>query len=225
MPIATSNEEQMASQGDLQHGSYAAYVPHDIKYSAAFEDSMMATLLENDDNSIATQSVGLRVLPIDSDEQAVKDISVRAQDVSIQSLPIIPEDELPLALNDSRRIFASNVPGIKLTHPGGYLEGGPGLDPEIDTFPDDFLSKNPGLGSAAELESAVAKEVETNVDLLKQRLRARQKAKERNEQIERELKTLMDNHDMELKMQRRMAEENQRKREAKEKKRQTRAAG
>ncbi|WPG98440.1 Hypothetical protein R9X50_00123000 [Acrodontium crateriforme] len=225
MPISTPNEVQTPSQGDLQHSSYAAYVPHDLKYSAAFEDSMMAMLLDNDDDSIANLGAGLRVLPIDSDEQVIKDVSVRAQDVAIQSLPIIPEDELPLALNDSRRIFASSVPGIKLTHPGGYIEGGPGLDPEIDTFPDDFLSKNPGLGSAAELESAIAKEVENNIDLLKQRLRARQKAKERNEQIERELKTLMDNHDMELKMQRRMAEENQKKREAKEKKRQTRTAG
>lgn len=199
---------------------YASYVPHDLKYNAEFEDNVMNAVLSSDGAQI-----GIRIIPDDSNEPAVEGQSVRFSDIHPQSLPNIAEEELPLPLNDTRRVFASPLPGIKLTHPGGYLEGGPGLDPDMDTFPDDFLSSRPQIASSPQLQRALQKEISTSMELLRERLRARQKAKERNEQIEKELKMLTDQHTMELKLHNRMQEEMARKKEAKEKRRREREGG
>lgn len=207
-------------QEEQPNGAYASYVPHDLKYRADFEDSLMRVTLDPN-----AKQDGIRVIPDDSSEQPEDGVSVRARDVSLQSLPTITEDELPLPLDDSRRVFASAIPGVKLTHPGGYLEGGPGLDPEMDTFPDDFFQNNPSVTSPEDLRKAIKKEVDSSVELLKARLRARQQAKEKNEQIEKELKTLMDEHSMEQKIYNKMAEENQRKQAAREQRRKDRQGG
>ncbi|EGP88051.1 unnamed protein product [Zymoseptoria tritici ST99CH_3D7] len=201
-------------------GAFASYVPHDLKYSQDFEDSLMQLVLESD-----VQQDGIRVIPEDSNEQPVDGVSVRADAVSWQSLPTINEDELPLSLDDPRRIFASPIAGVKLTHPGGYLEGGPGLDPEMDTFPEDFLSNNTNARSKERLRKAVAKEIDASMELLRERLEARRRAKEKNEQIERELKLMSDDHSLELKIQRKMAEDLRVKKEAKEKRRMEREGG
>lgn len=201
--------------------TYASYVPHDLKYSATFEDTLMDAVLSSD-----SQDQGLRIVPHDSDEQAAEGQSVRAADIDFASLPQITEEELPLPLDDPRRIYASPIPGVKLTHPGGYLEGGPGLDPEMDTFPDDFFTNlYPSISAPGELDDAVKREVEKGVELLKQRLEARRQGKEKNERIEKELRTLTDQHQMELKIQSRIAEERRKKKEAKEKKRGARGGG
>lgn len=202
------------------HVTYASYVPHDLKYSATFEDALVDAILNSDG-----KHTGIRIIPEDSDEQAIEGESVRLSDIQLHSLPNIDEEELPLRLDDSRRIFASPIPGVNLTHPGGYLEGGPGLDPEMDTFPDDFLSSRPRVSSAPQLQRALQTEINARMEMLKERLRARQKAKERNEQIEKELKTLTDQHDMELKIHNRMQEEVARKKEAREKRKRDREAG
>jgi hypothetical protein len=207
-------------QEERPNGAFASYVPHDLKYSQDFEDALMQLVLGPE-----LPQDGIRVIPEDSSEQPVDGVSVRADAVSWQSLPTINEDELPLPLDDSRRIFASPIAGVKLTHPGGYLEGGPGLDPEMDTFPEDFLSNNPNAKSNERLRVAVAKEVEASMELLRERLEARRKAKERNEQIERELKLMSDDHSLELKIQRKMAEDLRAKKEAKEKRRLEREGG
>lgn len=207
-------------QEEQPQGAYASYVSHDLPYNAQFDDSLMEVVL-----GPSPPQDGIRVIPEDSNEQPVDGVSVRADAVSWQSLPTITEDELPLPLDDPRRIFASPIAGIKLTHPGGYLEGGPGLDPEMDTFPEDFLSNNPGVNSSERLRAAVEQEIGTSVDLLKDRLLARKRAKERNEQIEKELKLMSDNHSLELKIQRKMAEDRRIKKEAKEKRRMEREGG
>lgn len=202
-------------------GFYASYVPHDLKYNTDFEDSLVQALLDPN----AKNDVGLRVIPDDSDEAPEEGASIRARNIVLSDLPSISEGELPLPLNDPRRVFASAIPGIKLTHPGGYLEGGPGLDPDLDTFPDDFLNHKASVGTATALRAAIQNDIDEQVEALKERLRARQKAKEKNEQIEKELRALVDQHNMELKIQRRMADEQRAKREAKEKKRKERAGG
>merc|ERR1711939_6870 len=209
----------MAAQHD-KPGNWANYVPHDLKYAADFEDALAKVALDAD-----TIHDGVRVLPDSSDEQAVDGASVRAKDFNMQSLPNISEDDLPLPLEDSRRIFVSPVPGVKLTHPAGYLEGGPGLDPEMDTFQEDFLARHPDVTTPADLKSAVGREVDEAVEQLKERLRKRRAAKERNEQIEKELKALRDQHEMELKIHNRMREESERKKEAREKRRRDREGG
>jgi hypothetical protein len=215
MVSPTSAVEHSPSAAEPTDGIYASYVPHDLKYSTDFEDSLVQALLDPE----AKTDIGIRVIPDESDEAPEEGVSIRARDILLPSLPNISEEELPLPLSDPRRVFASAIPGIRLTHPGGYLEGGPGLDPELDTFPDDFLN------TAAALNTAIQSDIEAQIETLKDRLRARQKAKEKNEQIEKELRALVDQHNMELKIQRRMAEEQKAKRAAKEKKKRERAGG
>lgn len=218
--MATATGAPTPPQEDQPLSIYASYVSHDLPYSAQFDDALVHVVL----GSPPPQD-GIRVIPEDSTEQPVDGVSVRADAVSWQSLPTISEDELPLPLDDPRRIFASPIPGVKLTHPGGYLEGGPGLDPEMDTFPEDFMSNNPSVNSSERLRAAVEQEIEASLDLLKDRLHARKMAKERNEQIEKELKLMSDDHSLELKIQRKMAEDRRIKKEAKEKRRMEREGG
>jgi len=210
-------------QEDQPTGAYATYLPHDLRYSADFEDSLIALLIDRqEDRNSSAQDTGIRILPADSAEQPITGASLRATDLSLQSLPTMPESDLPLPIDDARRIFASPIPGLKLTHPGGYLEGGPGLDPDLDTFPDDFVAKHAaelGPGSTAELSRALQDEVEAGIEVLRERLRKRKAARERNEQVEKELRVLMDQHGMELKIQRRLAEEGERKKESRERRR------
>ena len=92
----------------------------------------------------------------------------------------------------------------------------------MDTFPDDFLSSRPQITTPAQLERALQREINVSVELLKERLRARKAARERNEQVEKELKTLLDQHEMELRIHDRMQEEVVRKKEAREKRRRER---
>ncbi|KAK4900970.1 hypothetical protein LTR27_002153 [Elasticomyces elasticus] len=190
-------------QDEQLNGLYASYVPHDLIYNADFEDSLMRAALDPD-----AKRDGIRIIPSGSTE--------RAQEA---------EDELPLPLNDSRRIYASPVPGVKLTHPGGYIEGGPGLAPNMDTFPDDYFQNNPEITSADEFRKARTKEVDASIELLKERLRARQRAKEKNEQIEKQLQTLREEHDMELRVHNKMAEVNRQKKEARERRKKEKEGG
>lgn len=210
---------QEAEQQHFTH-VYADYLPNDIKYSADFEDSLIDAVLNSTSTSPGPEAnIGIRVIPEDSDERPISGISIRYSDISPSSLPNLTEDDLPLPLSDPRRTFASPLPGVKLTHPCGYLEGGPPLNPEMDTLPDDFLSHRPEISTADQLREAVAKEVEEQVEVLEERLRARQKARARNEQIQRELKVLTDQHDMERRIHERITEEQRRKKEARERKR------
>ena len=96
--------------------AYACYVPHDLGYNPEFEDALIRAVLE--------QKVANASQTVKSD----------VDDAEVLELPIIKEDELPLPLDDTRRVYPSPVAGLRLTHPGGYLEGGPGLDPDMDTF-------------------------------------------------------------------------------------------
>lgn len=207
-------------QEEQPSGAYASYVPHDLKYSADFEDEIMQAVLNppSSDN-------GIRIIPDDSDEPPVEGVSVKVGAISLQSLPTIAEDELPLPLNDSRRIFASHVPGVRLTHPGGYLEGGPGLDPEMDTFPEDFLNNNASATNANSLRAAVRKDIDASKEMLYGRMRKRQDAIKHNERIERELKKMQEEHAMEMNIHRKMAEQRRAKKEAKEQRRLGKDAG
>lgn len=198
---------------DPPTGLYASYVPHDLPYDERFEDSIMRAVLHQ-----SAHPDGIRVLAEDSSEQAEDGVSVRLGDISLHSLPNIAEEQLPLPLNDSRRIFASAVSGLRLTHPGGYLEGGPGLDPEMDTFPEDFISSR-GINDAQELRVRVDEEIAEQLELLKSRMHARQEALEQNERVKKELQALLDQRSMEVKIENRVKAEAQARREKKEERR------
>ncbi|KAK5165957.1 uncharacterized protein LTR77_008881 [Saxophila tyrrhenica] len=205
---------------DTPAQGYGSWVPHDLPYNADFEDSLIPAVLDSN-----RSSSGIRVIPEDSSEAPVPGQSVRIQDIDLTTLPNLTESSLPIPLSDPRRIYASSIPGINLTHPYGWTEGGPSLDPNLDTFADDFLLNHPDVSNEAQLRAAVDHEVQEHLEVVKERLRARQKAKERNEQIQKEIKTLTDQHDMELRIQQRMQEDQRRKKEAREKKRVERDGG
>lgn len=206
------DQHTSASQAAAEH--WASYVPHDLKYDGQFEDSLMHTVLYP-----STKSDGLRVVSDDSGDFPIG--SIRQSDAAAK-VSHISEHELPLHLSDPRRIFASAIPGVKLTHPAGFVEGGPGLDPLLDTFSEDFLINHAGISTQQQLQQAIDQDTEHNLQLLKERMRARQAAKEKNESIERDLRNLVDQHNMELKIQHRMLEEHEAKKQAKEKKRRER---
>jgi hypothetical protein len=208
MKSEDSNNAQAAThptppQDDAPNTTYASYVSHDIKYNGTFEDSMMSVILDESASALGREGI--------SPENALP-----------ESLPVVNEEDLPLALSDPRRKFTSPIPGVLLTHPGGYFEGGPGLDPEIDTFVEDFVERNTSISptsSAAILQTAVQREIDENMDTLRKRMEARRKAHEQNEQIDKELKIMTDQHAMEMKINRKLAEERRAKKEAKERRR------
>lgn len=203
-------------QDDTPAKGYGSWVPHDLPYSVEFEDSLISAILNA---SNANMTSGIRVIPEDSDEKAVEGTSIRFQDIDLTKLPTLSESDLPIPLSDPRRIYAGPIPGVKLTHPHGWTEGGPSLDPNLDTFADDFLMNHPNVTTVEQLRAAVRKEVDANMEVMKERLRARQKAKGRNEQFAKQIKTLTDQHELEMRLQQRKQDEKRQKKEARERKR------
>jgi hypothetical protein len=211
-PTALSNS---SPPGDKAAGSiYASYLPTDLPYNEDFQNEISRLLLNPD----AQTDEGIRVIPDTSDELPAEGISVRAREIVPTSLPTISKDELPIPLSDPRRIYASKIPGVKLTHPGGYFEGGPGLDPRLDTFSQDYLGRNSDVRSATDLEAAKQRDIDVELEKAKESAQKRMKAIEHNENIQKQIRALEAQHDMELKLQKRMAAEQKAKREAKEKK-------
>ena len=201
---------------------YASWLPRDIPYSAAFEDSLSALVLNTSWPSNAPS--GIRVLDPNSNEQPIADRAIQASSVSSATLPDIPFTSLPLDLSDSRRIYASALPGVLLTHPTGYLEGGPSISPSEDEFARHFISDH-RIRTPAELSLILEAEIKSNIELIKERSRAREEAKEKNAAVERELRTLEDQMEMEMKVLVKAREKAKEKRERKERKAKERGQG
>lgn len=161
---------------------YATYAPHDIPYSAAFEDSLQSAVLG------------------DSTTASPAKLSSAADD---ESLPAIAQSELPIALDDRRRVYDSTIIGhARLTHPQGFLHGGPGhapSDPQIETLAQQLIEEH-DIRDQSALDEMLQSEREKAVELLKERMRHRETARESNAQVERELALLSDQMDMELKV-------------------------
>jgi hypothetical protein len=198
---------------------FASYPPSEIPYNAEYQTEISRIMASED----AQTDIGIRVIPTSSSEIPKDGISIREQDILPSSLPKISKDELPLPLSDPRRIYASLVPGVKLTHPNGYYEGGPGLDPKADTFAKDYLSRNSDIRTAADLEAAKQRDIAASLEEAKQSAQRRLAAIEHNENTHKKIRALEAQHDMELKLQKRMAAEQKAKREAKEKKKEEKA--
>lgn len=190
--------------------TYASRLPHEIPYDGDFQDSVQAVITNPPKTDPA-----LRIIPNGSDEAPKQGTSIRESAIDRATLPQIAFSELPLPLSDSRRIYASPVPGINLTHPGGYLEGGPGIAPADDEFARHFIAEN-NIRTAEELEAAVQREISANVELLRQRMWNRAEAKERNKRIGKEIATLTDQMDLETKVLNKAREKAREKRERKE---------
>ena len=207
--VATPPNEAIAHQP-----SYATWLPRDIRYSDAFENSVQHTF-----ESTPAGREGIVILPNDSPLAPEPGVSVRARDIDPGQLPSISLDQLPLPLDDPRRMYASPIPGIKLTHPGGYLEGGPGFAPDDDdAFARDFIAQF-DIADPAQLRDVQTREIQQHIEEARKRMRARQEALQHNARIEKEIKTLTDQREMELKIETRMRDEAQTRRERREKRR------
>lgn len=122
--------------------------------------------------------------------------SVRLEDAG---LPAVGHAELPLPLSDSRRVYRSAVPGVKLTHPGGPLEGGappfqpsgaPGIEGQIADDIRDFarqLVKENSLKNPTQLKKFISAETQRQIEELKRQMSDRSRAKEQNEQTQKEI--------------------------------------
>jgi len=197
-----------------EDGDYASWLPRDIPYNVAFENSVCDVLTSSD---APQKSTGLRIISEDADEEPIPNASIRLRDIEISTLPVIPLDTLPLDADDSRRKYASPIPGINLTHPGGYLEGGPGIAPSDDEFARHFIHEHKIRGAEA-LKRTVEQELEANIELAKERMRARKEAREKNERIEREIRSLGEQIEMEIKVLNKAREKAREKREKRERK-------
>lgn len=209
------------TDGASTKSTHATWHPRDIPYNQDYETSLQDLLLNPSANHNGN---GLLILPDDSLEQPQPGISVRASDIHPDQLPDISFNELPLSLTDPRRIYASPIPGLRLTHPAGFLEGGPGPDPDDNDFIRDFVATN-NIITPAHIHDARAAEIAKSVELATQRMKARREAMQHNARIEKEIKTLTDQRDMELKIETRMRDEAMARRERKEKKKEKRIAG
>ncbi|KAI9653735.1 MAG: hypothetical protein M1821_006929 [Bathelium mastoideum] len=137
-------------------------------------------------------------IPVDGEKET------SMTDAWSQELPDIAHDELPLPLQDPRRKFRSPVAGVRLTHPGGLLEGGPALDEDVaeaQKFIDQFQVK-----SSEELEQKVSQQLQVAMDELRSRASARQAAVENNEKVDRELQQHVAQREVEVRIEQRAKE-------------------
>lgn len=201
---------------DARDPHHAAWSPRDIPYNEAYENNVKNTIIypPSKDNAI-------HVIPDDSPEDPQPGLSVRARDIDPATFPFVNFDDLPIALDDPRRIYASPVPGIKLTHPGGYLEGGPGFAPDNHVFASDFISEF-NITAPDQLRDAVQAQIHQHLDSARERMNAREDAMQHNARIDKELKTLMDQREMEVKIETRMKDDAKARRERKERKKDAR---
>ena len=174
---------------------HASWLPRDVPYNEAFEDAAADLLL--------------------APASSRKPPSAPPGDTPLPKLSL---SDLPLALNDPRRRFPSSIPGLNLTHPGGYLEGGPGIDPSEDEFARHFVSEH-RVHDAQGLAAAVAREVERHIGVARERARERRRARERNEQITADIKKAVDQMELETRVLNKAKERARERRERKEKRR------
>lgn len=193
-------------------GAYGSWLPRDIPYNAAFEDSVLEILSKPVSNAKA-----IRVIPPGSNEAPQAGVSVRLHEIATSTLPQIALADLPLPLTDPRRKYESPVPGVLLTHPYGYLEGGPGITPDDDAFARHFISEN-RIRDPETLAEVVQREISGNLQLAQERMRARQEAIEHNQRVEKEIATLTDQMDLETRVLSKAREKAKERRERKENK-------
>ena len=148
----------------------------EIRYDETFERDL-ARLVSN-----PPPADGIRI--VYGDEKPGED-ELNITDAWAQELPKVEHDELPLPLADPRRKFWGPVAGVRLTHPGGLLEGGPASDDSVNEaqkFINHFQIRDP-----VELRQRVVEQMELAMEELKSRANARQAAVENNEKVDRDL--------------------------------------
>ena len=209
--VMTLPEDQINDDDDDQQTRHATWLPRDIRYDETYENSVQ-DILEHP----PTGRHGITILPDESTLDPESGVSIRARDIDLDQLPLLTLDQLPLSLDDTRRVYTSPVPGVRLTHPGGYLEGGPGFAPQDDVFAQDFITHFE-ITRPEQLRDVRAREIHHHLEEARRRFKARHNAAQHNARIEKEIKTLTDQREMELKIETRMRDVAQARRERKDK--------
>lgn len=173
-------------------------------YSASFTDTLMSTIL---DDALSPRA-GLTVLPPGTYPRGRASArTLRFTDLDTSTIPSIPASAVPVPLEDDRRLYTSLVPGVLLTHVGGRLEGGAPLAVGAgDASVRQFVAEH-GVQSREELQRSIRKEAESVIAELRARLRVRREAGEANQRVEREVRELRAQREMERKVEEKMRRE------------------
>ncbi|KAF2101300.1 hypothetical protein NA57DRAFT_53274 [Rhizodiscina lignyota] len=164
-------------------------------YDASFEDAVMRIVLSPPHND------GI-VLLNEGDEPPIGIESVQRTSVEVERIPNFAPSALPLPLNHPLRIYRSSVPGIRLTHPGGDLEGGEGpgsLAQERAGFARELIDDN-RIRNAPQFWRVVEQEKGEALKELEEKMRARQDAIRQNEKLENQLDALKEQRDLEVRV-------------------------
>lgn len=160
------------------------YSPITVQYNEAFENGLMHAILEPS-NPISRSQI---------------------------SPPLIDPTTLPIPLNSSLRTYSSPIPGILLTHPNGYHTGGPGPSPStVDEFADKFI-KEYDIQDAGQLERIVEDRVRVLMYTAKERMREREDAIRKNEDVEKQLRDLEEQRNRERRVAEKIKEDRAKKR-------------
>jgi hypothetical protein len=148
------------------------YSPHSVPYNEAFENALMTAIL-HPENAISNNS---------------------AHPKTPTSPPDIAISDLPLPLTSPLRTHPSPIsPSILLTHANGYHTGGPGPSSSfphtLSKFANQFISEH-GIRDAGQLERAVEARIESLMGEVRERMREREEAVRRNEEVRKELSDL-----------------------------------
>jgi hypothetical protein len=172
----------------LINGESSTGFPTTVPYNAAFDDSLMSTML---------------YIPSSYQQRSNGEQPLNAASIT-------PE-HLPIPLSSHLRTHPSGVPGVALTHPHGSLYGGPQPHSEaaLHAYAQDLIASN-GITSRSELAVLIEREIVDARSELEERLDARRSARERNQEVEREISKLVDEREMEIRVAERWRNERDR---------------
>jgi hypothetical protein len=175
-------------QENEEHGNG---FPTTVPYSASFNDSLMNTM---------DYMSGSYQQPLGG-EGPLNAESIR------------PE-HLPIPLSSPLRTHRSPVPGVSLTHPSGSLYGGPQPHSaaELHAYAQEVISSH-GIVRRSDLRELIdTKIAEARTDL-EDRLQERRAAKERNDVLKNEVRQLMVEREMEVRVAERWRSEKEKAKE------------
>ncbi|KAF2875458.1 hypothetical protein BDV95DRAFT_485368 [Massariosphaeria phaeospora] len=106
------------------------------------------------------------------------------------SPPLINPTTLPVPLNSHLRTHPSPIPGVRLTHANGYHTGGPGPSPStVEAFAKQFIEEH-GIEDVGHLDRVVEQKIAEKMELVRERMREREEAVQKDEAVRRALENL-----------------------------------
>ncbi|KAI9718866.1 MAG: hypothetical protein M1828_006555 [Chrysothrix sp. TS-e1954] len=175
-----------------------------IQYSEDFTNTLMRELVKS---SSSSKHSGITITTKPGPANASGN-AITLAEIDRASLPELSTGVLPLALDDTRRIYNSALPSVRLTHPGGWLEGGSGphnAEPLIREYMQQLMQQHT-FRSQASLQKFIKDETRRQAVELKSRMQDRQEAIEQNEKAVKEIQQLQAQRETEKGVENRMLE-------------------